>query len=196
MQIEVKANDINDCYKLGKKEYAPIKVELISYLKKREILSNARKLKGSYLSISHDLTEKQRKEYTILKTNLLKAKANGSQNSFIRGNRLVVGNTSYTAEELENIQPENKANSAPPTPARSEQENRVFESEEDENSEGVIWEDTETLEEAGTTQTEIEKKQNQSGKGTPKSTIPTKLLKKKSPRKHTRLRPRNGSAQQ
>lgn len=198
LKIEIKENDINDCYKLGKNEDAPIKIELISYLKKREILSNAKILKQTNLSILNDQTEQQREEYKILKSNLLKAKASAPQKkSFIRGNRLIVGSAIYTVQDLINKQVENKASSAPPTPSTSKHGGSAT-NEEDENTSESIWEDTETLEDTSSSKSNLEKKDHQIAKTTPKSTLHYKVFKKKiSPKKNDqpRLRPRHGSTQ-
>ncbi|KAK9873699.1 hypothetical protein WA026_023860 [Henosepilachna vigintioctopunctata] len=62
LQVELKESDISDLYQLGKKNNSPIKVEFISYFKKKEVILNARKLKGSQISIANDLTPQQREQ--------------------------------------------------------------------------------------------------------------------------------------
>lgn len=102
LNVELKESDIDNCYKLGKTEDSPIKVELISNLKKKVIFSKVKQLKDTPLSISNDLTGKQREELKILRANLLKARTNSTRKSYIRGNRLVVGTREYTLKELIN----------------------------------------------------------------------------------------------
>lgn len=117
LDVKLTETEINNIYTLGKTENSPIKLELISYLKKREILGNCRKLKGTKTYITNDLTEKQREEVKILRTHLHQAKAHTDKKSYIKGNRLFVDNIAYTAEELlYNEHPKAKNNSAPLTP--------------------------------------------------------------------------------
>lgn len=85
--ITVTESDINDYYTLGKSDNSPIKIEFLSNLKKREIFLNAKKLKGTGVSIAHDLTVTQREELRILKTFLLQARGDGTEKSYIRGNK-------------------------------------------------------------------------------------------------------------
>lgn len=56
LDIRLEESDINDFFPLGRTENCPIKVELISYLKKRLIFKNTKKLKGTGVSITNDLT--------------------------------------------------------------------------------------------------------------------------------------------
>ncbi|KAK9878334.1 hypothetical protein WA026_021349 [Henosepilachna vigintioctopunctata] len=59
LQVELKESDISDLYQLGKKNNCPIKVEFISYLKKKENIQ-----KGIYIRDETELLSKQ-KEYTL-----------------------------------------------------------------------------------------------------------------------------------
>ncbi|KAK9879993.1 hypothetical protein WA026_008506 [Henosepilachna vigintioctopunctata] len=101
LQVELKESDISDLYQLGKKNNSPIKVEFISYFKKKEVISNARKLKGSQISIANDLTPQQREEVRKLKSFLRKIKDRTSKKAYIRGNRVIVGTKEYTLGQLE-----------------------------------------------------------------------------------------------
>ncbi|XP_045460518.1 uncharacterized protein LOC123670959 [Harmonia axyridis] len=62
-----------------------------------------------------------RQENNRLRSFLLKARANSSEKSYIKGNRLVVGQRIYDLEELDSSEEENRPNSAPSTPAAEEQ---------------------------------------------------------------------------
>lgn len=115
--IDLSETDINNIYPLGKVDNSPIKLELVSQLRKREILQNCNKLKGSKIFIAHDLTENQRSEYKILRAHLNQAKENTDNRCFIKGNRLYVNNIAYTVDDLQyEPDPKAKNNSAPPTP--------------------------------------------------------------------------------
>lgn len=116
--VVVRESDLNNSYPVGKTEKPPVKVEFISYLKKLDILKQCRKLKGTGITISHDLTLEQRREHKILKHYLNKSRENPTHRSFIKGNKLYVNDTVYTVNELEEINnsEEQKASSAPATP--------------------------------------------------------------------------------
>ncbi|KAK9873648.1 hypothetical protein WA026_023512 [Henosepilachna vigintioctopunctata] len=101
LQVELKESDISDLYQLGKKNNCPIKVEFISYLKKKEVILNARKLKESQISIAKDLTHQQREEIRKLKSFLEKIKDRTSKKAYIRGNRIIVETKEYTLTQLE-----------------------------------------------------------------------------------------------
>lgn len=65
--IDIIDTDINDIYPLRKDINKPIKVELMSYLKKTYIIQNCYKLKGTNISIAQDLTDIQRNEAINIK---------------------------------------------------------------------------------------------------------------------------------
>lgn len=123
--IEVKESDLNNFYPLGKTDSCPIKVEFVSFLKKKSILNSAKKLKGSNIFIGKDLTSKERQDNQILGKHLRLAKQDQNINCFIRNNRLHVDNKIYTVEdlegteEIEEISVKHKPNSAPGTPTPS-----------------------------------------------------------------------------
>lgn len=182
LEVELTETDISDCYRLGKTENSPIKVELISTLKKRTIFSKAKQLKETPVSISNDLTEIQREEFNILRTNLQQARGNSSVRSYIRGNRLVVGTREYTVEDLKNNQQVGKPHSAPQTPSAPENLLASRKGSQNGNSEDIET-DCETAEDTRETRATTS--------GTPCSTFldcrkiagTYKNLKKKSPRK-------------
>ncbi|KAK9877772.1 hypothetical protein WA026_019452 [Henosepilachna vigintioctopunctata] len=61
----------------------------------------------------HDLTRRQREELHGLKKHLLRARANSSKKSFIRGNKLFVGEEEYTLKECEKDIEDHQSNGAP-----------------------------------------------------------------------------------
>lgn len=118
--VHLLPSDINNLYTLGSAENSPVKLELISYLKKTEIFQNCKKLKGTKIYFSNDLTENQRNEYKILREHLKQAKANTKDRCYIKGNKLFVNNIVYTAEDLHHEEePIPKNRSAPLTPVQS-----------------------------------------------------------------------------
>lgn len=117
INVDLTESNINNFYKIGKAEKGPIKLELLSILKKREILRNCHKLKGTKIYITPDLTVKQRNENKILREHLHQVKGNTGKQCFIKGNKLYVDNIPYTVEDLKYVnEPDPKNNSAPPTP--------------------------------------------------------------------------------
>lgn len=117
LDVQLDESNINNLYKLGNAENSPIKLELVSMLKKREILLNCRKLKGSKIYIANDLTEKQRGEYKILREHLSRAREDTENSCYIKGNKLYVNNVAYTVEDLKyETEPEPRSYSSPPTP--------------------------------------------------------------------------------
>ncbi|KAK9872703.1 hypothetical protein WA026_018837 [Henosepilachna vigintioctopunctata] len=101
LQVELKESDFSDLYQLGKKNNCPIKVEFISYFKKKDVILNARKLKRSQISIANDLTPQQSEEIRKLKSFLKKIRDRTSRKAYIRGNKIMVGTKEYTLGQLE-----------------------------------------------------------------------------------------------
>lgn len=120
LNVDVHTSDLNNLYKLRTQGRNPLKVEFVSYLKKLEVVKQCRKLRGTGIGISNDLTYKQRCENKILRNYLNKARQNPNDNSYIKGSRLYINNVAYTVGELEKNEKsyleERKASSAPPTP--------------------------------------------------------------------------------
>lgn len=116
--------DINNIYLFGHKK--TIVVEFISFLQKKNILKQLYKLKGTGISISHDLRPEDQQKNKILVKHLKEAKAK-NQKTYIKNFKLYVNGVAYSVEELENpgenvfeTDPEcilpYKNNSAPATP--------------------------------------------------------------------------------
>lgn len=131
LQVEVSPSEINDFYVLGKGEANPIKVQLVQFWKKREILKNAHKLKETNVYISHDLTKLQIEESKILRNHLKLAKIDNQANCYIRKHELFVNGREYTVDDLKNIETQstedNKlVNSAPETPNTNFNINNTF----------------------------------------------------------------------
>lgn len=118
--IIVNDHEVNNVYLLGR-ERKTIKVEFVSYLKKVQVLNNSKKLKGTEVYISHDLSLEQRRDRKILNEHLKLARQR-KYYAYIKGNVLVVNGDRYTAEKLKGgfvFKEHIKSNSAPPTPQRS-----------------------------------------------------------------------------
>lgn len=121
LQVEICISDLNNAYSI-KHLQNTVKLELVSHLKKVEILKNAKKLKNTGIYIAQDLTYIQREENRLLKKHLKKARENPTDKSYIRQNKLYVNNKCYTIDELEQLdssylEEERKVSSAPPTPS-------------------------------------------------------------------------------
>lgn len=134
LNTEINHSDIINIYSLGKSDTAPLKLEIISQIKRQEILKNRKNIKDNKLKITHDFTELQRKEYKILREYLTEARKINNQKSYIKGNKLYVGNLSYTIDELETLdhnfeEEKTRANSAPLTPTPLEEKIYIAEIE-------------------------------------------------------------------
>lgn len=118
LKISITPADINNYYTLNLPK-KPIKINFISNLKKRLVFSNCRRLKGTQVSICNDLTYNQRQDHKILRAYLKKAREDTNSRSYIKGHKLYIGESVFTAESLSNL-PEDairKAHSEPPTPS-------------------------------------------------------------------------------
>lgn len=134
LKINISECDINNAYILkSNREIPPIKIELLSYLKKKQILKNARNLKGTQIFITQDMCYEDRKEHKILKEHLKLAKSK-NYHAHIKGNKLFINDEVYTVKQLQEINdneglPQGSSsespkaqifsNSAPSTPSRS-----------------------------------------------------------------------------
>lgn len=124
LDVKVEHTDISDVYSLGRNKNCPVKVEFLSKAKKLIVLKNCKKLKGTGVVISHDLTVRQRAERKSLKTYQDKQRALGKK-CYIRGNKLVIDDYKYSVEDLERLEHEleetdgiEKASSTPATPTQ------------------------------------------------------------------------------
>lgn len=103
LEVSTSINDINSYYRIGNKgdKPRPLVVKLISLLKKRELMNNARKLKGSGIYISDDLIPKDREDHKILREHWKQAKAK-QLSAQIKNRKLIVNGEIYTAQDLKN----------------------------------------------------------------------------------------------
>lgn len=97
LNVSIAVSDLKDIYNIPTKNI--IFVELVSYLKKKEIFASLYKLKGTRISFAHELTSKEREESKVLVTHLKAAK---SKNLIakIKNNKLVVSGDTYTYQQL------------------------------------------------------------------------------------------------
>lgn len=103
LDVSISINDINNYYRIGNKgdKPRPLVVKLISLLKKRELMNNARKLKGSGIYISEDLTPQDREDHKILREHWKQAKAK-HLSAQIKNHKLIINGEVYTAQILRN----------------------------------------------------------------------------------------------
>ncbi|KAG5874245.1 hypothetical protein JTB14_028122 [Gonioctena quinquepunctata] len=122
LQIDVSLNQIKDIYSLGSSKNSPVKVEFASNITKKQVFANCKKLKGTGISISQDLTTRQREELAVLKRHLQTHKQNKNENAYIKGNKLVVNKIEYTVQQLLDFEggkdEGTKSRSVPSTPTQ------------------------------------------------------------------------------
>lgn len=130
LEIKINKHYINNIYQLKGKNPNPIKLEFTSNLVKQEIVKNSKKLKGTNISIVHDLCLEDREDNKVLYSHLKAARAN-NQRARIKGKTLEVEEDIYTIQQLKKFdvieeepskpsQEGFKINSTPSTPASSE----------------------------------------------------------------------------
>ncbi|KAG5863488.1 hypothetical protein JTB14_021812 [Gonioctena quinquepunctata] len=99
-------------------------LEFISYLQKLKIFRSLKELRGTGISVSHDLGPEDQATNEVLVEHLKSARVNSYQ-AHIKNHKLYVNGTPYTPKEIEDGDKESeaellpKANSAPPTPSTS-----------------------------------------------------------------------------
>ncbi|KAJ8937999.1 hypothetical protein NQ318_015496, partial [Aromia moschata] len=96
--------DINNIYRVGQRgvqKSRPILLELVSNLKKQEIVKQLYKLKGTGIFFSNDLLPQDREENKVLHHQLKLAKEK-QYNAKIIKNKLIVNGESYSYQELTN----------------------------------------------------------------------------------------------
>lgn len=118
LEISISPQDIN-CFSSLNIPKHPIKLDLISNSKKKEIFKNCKKLKGTNVGISNDLTYNQRQDYKILREHLTIARQNKDKKSFIKNNKLYIEDEEYTVDSLRKLKYTKKATSEPSTPTQS-----------------------------------------------------------------------------
>lgn len=103
LQISVTKNEINNVYRVPSKnsDINPIIVEFVNFNKKLEVFKNCRKLKGTSISISNDLSKEEREINRVLVRNLKEARDKGLS-AKIKNNLLYVQEESFTYEQLLN----------------------------------------------------------------------------------------------
>lgn len=132
--LEIKVSDISNIYPLGKSSNCPVKIELSSTITKNIILQNSKKLKGTKIGISSDLTKQQQQTNKILRSHLKKIRDSGEEGSYIKGEILYRNNIGYTVQDILEIegstdtQNHHTIASAPETPSRPPVVNFINES--------------------------------------------------------------------
>ncbi|CAG9765873.1 unnamed protein product [Ceutorhynchus assimilis] len=103
--FNIQESNINNIYKVGESDSAPIQIEFLSYLKKAELFKNPEKLralKNTPYAISNDLCEEDRRELKVLREHLKKA-LNENKQAKIKGLKLEIDSKLYTAKQLEDL---------------------------------------------------------------------------------------------
>lgn len=103
LNVELTVSEINNAYRIGVKDnekIRPIRLELISYLKKTEINSQGRRLKGSSVYMRDDLTPEDLDERKLLIKHLAYARKNNIPAKINKFNLIVNGET-YSYQDLE-----------------------------------------------------------------------------------------------
>lgn len=180
LEVSISHFDINDLYILSIPKN-PIKIELISNLKKREIFNNCKKLKGTTIGISGDLTYRQRQDNKLLRHHLGKARENKTQKSFIKGNKLYVGDKEYTIESLKKLSVNKPiAHSEPSSPVPTRTSEQETTSPEDKPNTSKTQENQKsTPNTKNTTQAKSQSKPSNSGKSLVKNTFRQRLRSQK-----------------
>lgn len=133
LDLQLTIKDINDIYRINKRTNSPIKIEFISYLNKKLVLSSTKKLKGTNIYINNDLCKEDQERQKILRMHVNEAKSKG-YHAYIRGGKLIVNNEAISPSKLQpqiesvdtdvETEPYALSNSAPstPNPLRRQQE--------------------------------------------------------------------------
>lgn len=119
LDVAILDSEVNNIYFIGRSRQV-VKLELVTYLKKVEILRSARKLKGTKISIVEDLNKEEQSRQKVLRDHLRQAR-DKKYRAYIRGGFLYVDGERYTAKQLEAQPLQNfvaKPHSAPATPSR------------------------------------------------------------------------------
>lgn len=142
LKVKITPGDLDNFYRIGvSNRVRPVLIKFVREISAQQVLKNAKKLKGSGISIAQDLPQERRVERKIL-YDFLKVAKEKKFTAKIEKNKLIVNKDEYTVETLKNLNKRtflepivDKAtlfpnNSAPPTPTV---ENKEQENSEDED---------------------------------------------------------------
>nr|CAI5823642.1 unnamed protein product [Callosobruchus analis]CAI5854146.1 unnamed protein product [Callosobruchus analis] len=101
LETNLSVEDVNNIYVIKSEKNCPVKIELVSYLKKQQVFHNIHKLKKSGVFIVHDLCPKDQEINKILQKHRKAAKAKNYTAKII-GNKLIINGDTYSVDELEN----------------------------------------------------------------------------------------------
>lgn len=104
VNVKLDSRDVVNIYRLGKgredsDRIRPIILKLSNNFKKREILSNVKRLKGTGVGVSEDLPEEEREGRKLVYENYRSAKQRGYSAKLI-GNKVVINGQIYTSSQL------------------------------------------------------------------------------------------------
>ncbi|CAG9823948.1 unnamed protein product [Phaedon cochleariae] len=102
LKVSLREFDVNNTFRIGQKtanKIRPIILQLTRNIKKQEILQNAAKLKGTGISVSHDLTPTEREEKQVLFKYYKEAKNKKYDTTLLR-NKVIINGEVYTAGDL------------------------------------------------------------------------------------------------
>lgn len=103
LDINCRYDDIRDLHRIGRNiegKQRPLKIELVNFQLKKEILSKAKYLKGTNTFISNDYTKLEYEKQKTLRKHLRTARESNKK-ATIRKNILYIDDKSFTYEELQ-----------------------------------------------------------------------------------------------
>lgn len=130
--VNIKPQDLDNIYRIGTKSegrHRPVVVRFVRYFVKRQILQNLKKLKGTGITVTNDLTIEQQQNQKLLYKYFKIAKSKNFE-AKISKNYLIVNENTFSVTDLKQASAEsftdffiNKkqlfpSNSAPATPER------------------------------------------------------------------------------
>lgn len=142
LQIILDSRDLDNFYRIGEQRTTgnrPILVRFLRELNVQEVFKNAKKLKGTGLTVAKDLSYEKRAENKILHNYLKIAREKHFPAKIVKS-KLIVGNDEYTVDTLKNLDRDKflepivdksllfPNTSAPPTPTI---DNKVVESDDE-----------------------------------------------------------------
>lgn len=107
--VKLDSRDVVNIYRIGKSQNSsgkrrPILLKLNSHFKKKEILFNATRFKGTGIGVSEDLSEEDRKRRKLVYQNYKDAKKRGYSAKLL-GNKVVINGQTYTYAQLSKSEP-------------------------------------------------------------------------------------------